>query len=150
MGEKDIRSISLFFFFAFLNEAKAVEASARAVAYARERKKRRPQEEAGTTVVLATKEIWERIEAEDELPPPPTGNSAWVLPAGVDLRSWREFLKIASTEELGAVIWSAILGLPDQVIAEALDVTPGTVRYRWGHGLGKLGRLVGPRASVVR
>lgn len=148
MDEKDIRSIALFFFFADLDEARASEDATLAVASAREWKKRHPQDDPGQIVVQATHEIWRRRRgAPGQLPE--TSGREWILPAGLSPRSWNEFVKAASPEEVSTVIWSAILGYSDECIAAGLGLSPGTIRYRWSRGLEKLGRLVGPRVAAV-
>ncbi|MNT80198.1 hypothetical protein D3C72_2196280 [compost metagenome] len=67
--------------------------------------------------------------------------SGWLIPEGVDLGPWREFQKTASEDELLTVIWSKILKLSDHEISEGLGITQGTIRYRLGRALRKLGSM---------
>lgn len=64
----------------------------------------------------------------------------WSIPPDLDISIWRKFRKESTQEEFLAVIWSQILHIPDQNIAEALRLSTGTVRSRVGNGLRSLGR----------
>lgn len=63
----------------------------------------------------------------------------FVLPEEFDLAIWVSFMSNADLEEVEAVLLSRILAFSDSEIAEGLDVTEGTVRYRVGRGLRRLG-----------
>jgi hypothetical protein len=67
--------------------------------------------------------------------------SGWLIPEGIDLGPWREFQKNASEDELLTVIWSKILKFSDLEISEGLGITQGTIRYRLGRALRKLGSM---------
>ncbi len=59
--------------------------------------------------------------------------------SSVDLTSWKAFFNSVDPVEVEAVLLSQILGFSDLEISDALGVSEGTVRYRTGHGLRKLG-----------
>jgi len=63
------------------------------------------------------------------------------VPEGLDLGPWREFQKSSSEDELLSVIWSKILKIDDDDISEGLGITQGTIRYRLGRALRKLGSM---------
>ena len=93
-------------------------------------------------VVAATKAVWSRYKARVIRGRPNTSvESGWLTPEGLDLGSWREFQKMASEDELLTVIWSKILKIDDLDISEGLGITQGTIRYRLGRALRKLGSM---------
>lgn len=68
---------------------------------------------------------------------------AFLVPQNLDLNTWVSFLTVADPEEIEAVLLSRILQFTDEEIAEGMDLSVGTVRYRVGRGLRRLGGLVG-------
>lgn len=142
MTEKETQSIALFFFFALLDDQKAIEAASQALALCRVRKQRNPQLKNSVAVVAATKSVWDKFKVRVARGKPNTSvESGWLLPEGVDLGPWRDFQKSASEDELLTVIWSKILKIEDDDISEGLGITQGTIRYRLGRALRKLGTM---------
>lgn len=143
MKESDVRAVALFFFFAFLDDKKAVEASTHAIAICREKKKRNPEVSNNVAVVAATQTVWNRYKAKMVRGRPnATVESGWLVPSDIDLGPWRDFQKNSAQDELLTVIWSKILKYSDQEISEGLGITQGTIRYRLGRSLRKLGSMV--------
>ena len=58
------------------------------------------------------------------------------------LAGWRDFKKQSTDEEFLTVLWSTVLKVPEEKIARGLNISVGTVRYRLGKGLKKLGDLL--------
>ncbi|KYG60670.1 hypothetical protein [Bdellovibrio bacteriovorus] len=142
MTEADVQSIALFFYFALLDDQKAIEASSQALALGRARKQRNPDLKNSVAIVTATKTVWDRYKSRVARGRPNTSvESGWLIPDGTDLGPWREFQKSASEDELLTVIWSKILKLEDDDISEGLGITQGTIRYRLGRALRKLGSM---------
>jgi len=142
MNEAEIQTIALFFYFALLDDKKAIEASTQALDICRGRLKRNPELKKSVIIVAATKTVWNRFKTRVARGRPNTSvESGWLIPEGVDLGPWREFQKTASEDELLTVIWSKILKMADQDISEGLGITPGTIRYRLGRALRKLGTM---------
>ncbi|KYG69129.1 hypothetical protein AZI87_07880 [Bdellovibrio bacteriovorus] len=142
MTEADVQSIALFFYFALLDDQKAIEASSQALALGRARKQRNPDLKNSVAIVAATKTVWDRYKSRVARGRPNTSvESGWLIPDGTDLGPWREFQKSASEDELLTVIWSKILKLEDDDISEGLGITQGTIRYRLGRALRKLGSM---------
>jgi hypothetical protein len=71
-------------------------------------------------------------------------------PEHIDLNPWKEFQKRAPENELIAVTWVHVLGIPEQILARALKVSEGTIRYRVGKGLSLLGQLNRPNISSLQ
>lgn len=61
----------------------------------------------------------------------------------IELGPWREFKRIAESEEFSAVLWTLILEFPARQVAAGLNTTEGTIKLRISRGLKKLGRLHG-------
>lgn len=88
---------------------------------------------------------WQKIKPhlkKDRLHLISTKNIKW--PEHLDLNPWKEFQKLAPENELIAVIWVHILGVPESLLARCLNTTEGTIRYRVGNGLSLLGQLNRP------
>ncbi|MBX2987907.1 MAG: hypothetical protein KF802_08410 [Bdellovibrionaceae bacterium] len=148
MTENDIRSIALFYYFALLDEQKAIEAGAEALNYARDRKKRDPALKNSSAVVMATFHVWEKwaggLNRNRVVP-----MSSWAMPEGFDLRPWKEFQRNATSEELLVVIWSKIVGYSEGDIAVGLGQTEGTISFRLGKALRKLGGLTSFHPKLI-
>lgn len=142
MDEPEVRSIALFFFFAFLDDRRALEASAQAIANYKNKKKKKSQHKDAVLIVMSTFAIWSKHHLKlNRGNPNFSAESGWNIPPDLDLGPWREFQKLATQDELLAVIWSKVLGLSDKNIAEGLGISEGTVRYRLGRALRKLGSM---------
>ncbi len=142
MTEADVKSIALFFYFSLLDDQKAIEAASQALALCRARKSRNPELKSAVALVAATKTVWDKFKVRVSRGRPNiTVESGWLIPEGVDLGPWREFQKSASEDELLTVIWSKILKIDDDDISTGLGITQGTIRYRLGRALRKLGSM---------
>lgn len=64
---------------------------------------------------------------------------AFTIPDRFNMPAWQNFVENGDPGEVEAVLLSRILGFSDDEIADGLDVTRGTVRYRVGRGLRHLG-----------
>lgn len=141
--EESIRAIANFFFFAFLDEALAGSYSYRVTAKLKTRLRkdaRMTPSDQQALIVHLTNEAYAAhrknlVKGHSLI----SGEGGWVVADGLDLAPWKQFHKEASDHEMLSVLWSQILGFNDQSIAEGVGVTVGTVRYRVGHGLQKLG-----------
>lgn len=142
MSEKDVRNIALFFFFALLDNRRAVDLTTQALVYCRQRKDKNPQISNNVLVVMATKKFWEKSQkAHLRGLPYLTADGGWVVPEKVEFGPWREFQKNSTLDELLIVIWIKILNLSFLEVSEALGVTEGTLRYRMARALRKLGAM---------
>lgn len=142
MNEPDVKAIALFFYFAFLDDRRAIEASTQALHICSEKMKRSSDLKCSVALVAATHTVWNKYKFRIVRGRPNTSpESGWLLPSAVDLGPWREFQKNATQDELLTVIWSKILKISDQEISEGLGITQGTIRYRLGRALRKLGSM---------
>lgn len=142
MFEKEIKAITLFFYFALLDDKRALSASTKAVDLFYDKIKKNPQINPSVLVILITQQIWKKskgnfFRGRPHLNP----DSGWQLPENFDFSPWIEFQKISPEEELLAVIWALILKYPEDLISTAIGSTQGTIRYRLGRALRRLGAL---------
>lgn len=143
MSDQDYRLIALFFFFAFLDEKLAMQATIKAATYC-ESRARKLKHFDNSYFVYISRAIWNEFQSKIV-----KGKStvmleaSWVVNDHVDLGSWKEFHKLADANELLSVIWSRILNIADEDIAKGLNLTIGTTRYRVGRALKKLGQIRG-------
>lgn len=141
----DARSIALFFFFALMDERRAIEATSKAINNYRARMAKNPERKPNVTLIASTYFVWRT--ASDRLVRGRQNFSftaGWSLPEHIDLGPWKEFHKTAQEDEFLALIWSRILQIPDEDIALGLGISVGTLRYRVGRALRKLGGLTNP------
>lgn len=142
MGESEVKSIALFFFFAFLDDRRALEASTQAISIWTEKKKKNPQFNNNVLIIMSTFFVWTKHHLKLNRGNPNISTDAgWMIPTDLDLGPWREFQKLATQDELLAVIWSKVLEISEKDIAQGLGVSEGTVRYRLGRALRKLGSM---------
>lgn len=144
LNEAQIKSVALFFFYAFMDERAAFQATVRVIEKCQKRiaKGQIPDEDIPSVIVNYTRAKWEKwqgVHTRSHLSV--TYEAGWVLPSGISLGAWQDFRKSADPDELLAVIWSKILSLSDVQIAKGLGVTVGTVRHRVGRGLRQLGQI---------
>lgn len=145
MSENDVKAIALFFFFAFLDEGKAIEATTEAVENCRHRISKKANTKTSVALVAASKQVWDKnkkrvIRGRSNY----HAESGWLLEKGIDMGSWKEFQKSVQEEELLSLIWSQILRISDEDISLGLGISVGTLRYRVGRALRKLGSLTHP------
>ncbi len=143
MDELAIRDISLFFFFCLLDEEKAYDFSSRAVDEYFELKRKSPSEKVQILVVKATFKIWKKFSSKIQRGRPHmTKQLGWTWPHDINFGPWMEFQKNTIWDEFIVSVWAFFLKYSDEEIAQGLEMTPGTIRYRLGHALKKLGSYV--------
>lgn len=147
MKEAQIRSVALFFFYTFLDKSLALKATVEAIAlYDKRLKKRETHGPTEPLLVYSTYKVWKKYSKKRNIKADDFNISAegWIIPQGIRLEPWREFVKDADAELYLAVIWSQLLNFTDKDISEGLGITEGSVRYRIGNGLKLLGQMVPP------
>src|SRR4051812_3682982 len=121
MNDDSLKSISLFYFFAFLDENLATEASLKTALKLRAQltKITNPtRDHLNAMIVHLSRKGFEAYRRKIA-----RGHSmisfegGWLLP-DVDLSAWKQFQKESGERELLAVIWSKILHLSDESISE--------------------------------
>lgn len=145
MSENDVKAIALFFFYALLDDRRALEAAGEALEMARRRLAANTELKTTVAIVGATKQIWEKHSGQFVRGRPNYSlESGWLVPQGLDLGPWKEFQKSAQEDEFLCLIWSKILKISDEDISQGLGISIGTLRYRIGRALRKLGMMANP------
>lgn len=143
--EEQVRQIALFFLFAFMDEKLALQAAQKTVA----QMKALQGSGAWPSVPLirVLRKTFEQMrKLNPKSRPANIPGSVWNLPAGLDLSPWLKFQREASDTEIIAVALSKILRFEDPEIAEGIDVSLGTARYRIGKGVRQLGQAAKAKA----
>lgn len=142
VDEAQIKSVALFFSFALLDDQLARQATVATLFRLKKKleKEKLSQHQTDVLIIELMNSIWLRY--QKYLP------KGKVLYAGAlntlknnytDLGPWREFRRLTDDNEFLAVLWSQVIGFSDEVIAQGLNLTEGTIRHRVGRGLRCLG-----------
>lgn len=147
MKREQVREIGLFFLLGFMDERVALAAAARSVARLKALYEGGGQVTPGDFVKIC-RESWKafrkQIPRNQPLTTPTTG---WILPAGFDILIWTRYQKDAADEDVMAILFSLVLGISDDDLAEGFRTSVGTVRYRLGKGVRQLGLVVRSQKS---
>jgi hypothetical protein len=145
MKEAQTRSVALFFFYTFLDKSLALKATIEALnIFDKKLKNVIDPKNTNFLLVYATHKVWKKYFKKRNIKVKDFGatNEDWLVPEGLKLDPWREFVKEEDPQLYLAVIWSQLLKFSDKDISEGLRVTEGSVRYRTGKGLKLLGETV--------
>ena len=145
ISEGQLRSIALFFYFAFQDEKLAEQASSKTIAKIQRRQKEQAVDDADmdSLIVAVTQKIWQSQRKHIRSTQSSVSHEGgWIFGKNVDLGPWRQFRKEAAEDEFLVVIWSRVLTFSDEAISKGLGVTKGTIRHRIGRGLKVLGSMV--------
>lgn len=147
MKEAQIKSVALFFFYTFLDKSLALKATVEALGlYDKRMKRRETHGPSEPLLVYSTYKVWKKYSKKTNIKTKDFELAAegWIIPQGLKLEPWREFVKDQDPLLYLAVAWSQLLGFSDKDISEGLGVTEGSIRYRIGKGLKLLGQTVPP------
>ncbi len=140
--ELEARKISLFFFFATLDEPKSINASIRALRILKRRVKSLKGKTVNSHLVSVTNAVWNkqfarRPKTRTEL----SEIENFEVPVNTDLRPWIEFQRLATEPELLSLVWNKILNIKEEEIASGLDLQPNVIHHRVARALRKLGGM---------
>lgn len=149
LTDKELEKISLFYYFAFLEEKKAQQAAIKTVRQMQVlRTLSEDTESRNASLIKITLDIFTKEKIRQKSGIVGLTSEFLNLPPNSNWGPWFEFKKASNEREFLTVIYSQILGFSDQSIARGLDLPMGTVRYRTGRGLKLLGSIHGPVANV--
>lgn len=136
-----VEAVAKYFFFICLDEQLSFSASLKVLA---ELKSRNWMDATHRTQWIQTLCVWkQKLSHLRRRPWNETHlKEGYLMPLEFDLNVWRSFLATAEVVEVEAVLLSRILAFSDDEIAAGLGVTSGTVRYRVGRGLRRLGAFI--------
>lgn len=140
LSDSDTQKIALFFIFSFLDQKRAPDLSLQAQKLIQKKKLQNPGTDTDVLIVTSTLDIWRKEKGNSIRGRPNIStDSGYLFPDGSDLGPWKEFQKNAQEEELLATVWNMLMDISEDDISKALGLSAGTVRYRVGRALRKLG-----------
>lgn len=159
MSEKHIRSITLFFYYLFLEKQITLKATKKTLKRhrkslqntqkAQKEQSRHPLQNTCSLALMISDclHIWRKYQKHSFHKKHRhsktfyhcDGKDGFLSP--VDLAPWCDFLREAEEQVIFVMIFSQILLFPDKDIARGMGISEGTVRYRLGHGLRLLGSM---------
>lgn len=148
-----IEKLALFFYFCFLDEAKAQTYTVQTLKKLNQNKIQKLVQEGSSSnpsivLVRATQAMLAK-KSKNIKPTSLAFSSDYIeLPPHSNWGPWFEFRKKANEEEVQAVLYAKILKLSEDDIAAGLKVPLGTVRYRIGQGLRLLGVVCAPEKGL--
>ncbi len=142
--DKFIEKIALFYHFSFLDEVRAQAATEKTIKkYRREyfaAQLVRKELSSVDFVRLTTEQL-----AKEKKNVRPTNlaftSGELVLPEKSNFGPWFEFRKLADDKDFIAVLYSRVVGITEGCIAQGMNLSQGTVRFRIAKGLKILGRI---------
>jgi hypothetical protein len=93
---------------------------------------------------FALKKIWPEQGREQSFQV--SFEKGWFFKKPTDLSPWASFRRKADRDEFAAVLFLKVLKIPVDIVAQALNVTEGTLRLRLSRGL----RALGPHLEVTQ
>jgi hypothetical protein len=152
MIDTEVHAVAKFFFLTLKDHRIAREATRRSLFRLHKiQKKTTSQDDNLSDVVAVTYKYWKQFHKPKQKPfflyLPSKVNvelisqeNKFSLPKDLNISAWNQFMKESKEDELLLVTWSKILNISDGDIARGLNLSEGTVRYRVGNGLKKLGK----------
>ena len=140
-----IEKLALFFYFCFMDEGRAHAATEKAVKSIREQSSK---ESWDARVVRASKRVLDKQKDFGTVSHIGFVQGHIEFPEGSNWGPWFEFRKQSETDSFTSVIWVKILGISPEDVAQGLDLTEGTVRFRLSHALRDMGKIISGEATV--
>lgn len=143
MKRDQVREIGLFFLLGFMDEKVAIAAASRCVAKVKVAQESSSLPFETVELIKVCREAWKTF--RKQIPrnqPLTTPTDSWVLPPALDISIWTRYQKDAADEDIMALLFSLVLGVPDQDLADGFQTSVGTIRYRLGKGVRQLGLVV--------
>ena len=146
----EIRTIARFFFFALLDENKALKVSRAVVGqFLRKIREQHSPEDRIQLVCDLTHDFFEKekkslVRGHSEI----SFEKGWTKSPLLDFSIWLKFHKESKYEELICVIWVHILEIPVSVVSKTLMISPSSVLYRVSRGVRLLSQA-NPRQDVA-
>lgn len=152
MIDTEVHAVAKFFFLTLRDYRVAHEATKRSLFRLHKiQKNTTTQEDNLSEVVAVTYKYWKLFHKPKQKPfflalpskaneLTTTQENKFFIPKELNISAWNQFIKDSKEDELLLVTWSKILNISDADIARGLGLSEGTVRYRVGNGLKKLGK----------
>ena len=141
MSDTQIKSVALFFFFAFFDEQRAIELTSKLLRLIRKRS-RDETLDTNSLIVKLSQKLVAKESKRREIPPPPQDLTIFQIPETVHLGYLHALRKKVTLEEFSCVLWTKVLGLSETAVALGLDSTIGTIRHRNSNAIKALGQII--------
>ncbi len=146
MNDQDFRNIVLFFYFSLLDSRLAKKAIKKTFHFAEKRLADFPSLPKEAIIIFSTYRLWNQLKGRVQRGKQQGLHEiGWNVPEHLDLGSWKEFQKNNLNDELFCVIWTQIIGYSEKIVSHGLGLSEGTIHYRVGRGIKKIGLLNNPR-----
>lgn len=133
-----IRPLSVFFFFALMNEEKAISFTISVLD--KLKKIASPKLNVQVELIRLATEIVYNSDLK-QVYITKSINENWILPSGLDIGPWKEFHKKISKEEMISLLWTHVIKFDELNILEALKISKGTHHFRISNALKSLGKI---------
>lgn len=143
MNRDQVREVGLFFLLGFMDEKVALAAASRCVARIKVSHESSSSSFPTVELIRICRESWKTF--RKQIPrnqPLSTPSDSWILPSDLDISIWTRYQKDAADEDVMALLFSLVLGVSDQDLADGFQTSVGTIRYRLGKGVRQLGLVV--------
>lgn len=155
MTEQQIRKVALFFFYAIGDNPLSMEFTESCLLKIQKQAKKNKDFEFDIVFVAESFFLWKKFKnnregifkkavAKYQINPEKLEDAAVVKAEQLDLSAWHDFVNSCKEDEYIYLIWSKILKISDNHIAKAAGITEGTLRYRVGKALQRLGKTLIP------
>ena len=132
----------------FMDEKVALAAASRCVAKVKASQDSASTQLEAVEMIKICRDAWKTF--RKQIPrnqPLTTPADSWVVPEDLDISIWARYQKDAADEDVMALLFSLVLGVSDQDLAEGFQTSVGTIRYRLGKGVRQLGLVVRTQPS---
>lgn len=145
VSHEQARSVALFFLLSLPEERLAVSAAEKAI---KEINSRLPKSSGGedlqadVLIVETCLRIRGKLKAKNVKPKARApGPPKWSVPPSIQFDHWKRFMQEAGDDEVIALLLAQVCGFEEADVADALNVSVGTVRSRVSRAVSHLGRL---------
>lgn len=137
-----LEKIALFYYFALLDEEKALQASYKTIKSVFGKiAKNQNKEEIEKEIVSHAQECLNSYEAKSNPSGMSLSSGHIIFPQGSNWGPWFELKKTCEVNDFIALVWVHLIKVSVPTVAQALKVSEGTVRLRAGRALRLLGRM---------
>ncbi len=149
VNETQTKSVSLFFFYAFLEESVATPAINKTLLKIEKSLEKKDFTSSNAAIVYWSNHFWRKYKRKAKFINIGL-ERMYKLPKDLDLEPWKQLQKELNQEEFLVAIWSGLLGFTQAEIAEGLTLSTGTVQHRMGIAFKKLGLLTTGRPNAKK
>lgn len=139
-----VRSIALFFALGLMDQKSAQQAAQKTIASLKAKFGDRPSSPDATlwstaAVLSECRKQWKTHARSLPGHRVRTGDEHFVIPSDFDLQVWRRYQKDAPEEDVMATLMKNLFHATDEELAEGLQTSVGTIRFRLGKSVRQLG-----------